>query len=400
MNKLDIIKKISDKKLVTSIHDAIGGRSNIDKYKKIVWGAGVSGKNFVQMHSDMGFSYIVDSRTELQGLFISDVPVLHPDNLYSEIRKDQILIFLPTVIHKDINELLIKNGFSKIVVPNQLNTSGVGFNINRKDVLDIFQWLNDRNVNYTFLKVVPGSFIDVKDVDILIAENQIDNLLECPLLATKPANDKIYLDVSFSSPIGINAELPFYPQWLSEKILDSKNTVFVNGIRSLNGQTLLLCYIFHVLIHKGTSDSLKKNRNIFVQLQKSTGIYFPITLEGMWRYIRDSDFWPGLDFIRKWAAHNNSEFLKRKTAIEKSSGSQLAVFVFRDFFRSRERLLSEVRNNFLSENYIEKGFVFLTETQAENVRRSIRGGVWEDSYQSKLGGGPYAIGIYKPPPPQ
>lgn len=393
-NHLNIIKKISDIKLNACINEVIGGRNQLLSYKRVVWGAGVSGKSFIHTYSDLDFSYVVDSRTELQNQTFMGLSIVDPEILMSEDTKNTV-IFLPTVIHNKISYKLRASGFQNIIVPNQLNTSGVGLSINRTDVDVFFHWLNNNKIQYVFLKRVPESFESVKDIDILIDISEIEKLLNCPVVSTIPNKDVIYVDICFSSPIGINSELPLYPKPIADMFLEDESVTYVRGIRVLNDINLLHSYIMHALVHKGAEEALVKYEDVLKDLQQKTGCQFEMTLSGLWEYLLKTSFFPKLDFIRKWAAYNNSEFLTQKTKYSSNSNNSLAVFVFREYLRDKPKLFSGVKDLVLSGGFEELSCEILDSETKRLVHEHVRGGVWEDSYQSKIAGGPFAIGIYK-----
>jgi hypothetical protein len=392
--KVDIIKKVSDVKLKTSFNKIIGGAHYLENYKRIIWGAGVSGKSFIHMHQDLKFSYIVDTRKQLQGEKFLDLDICDPSKLYTENPK-KTLVFVQTVIHKEICDELKLKGFDNIIIPNQFNTSSIGFNINRSDISNIFIWLNSQCIKYVFLKKIPETFSHAKDIDIMISTDDLERFTNCEYLTKKPENNTLYLDVSWSKPIGINAELPFFTRSLTEAILNEENVRYIKKIRTLNDKMLLHTYITHALIHKGTPEAVQKYIDIISILQKKLNIHFDVNLDSMWNYLKTTEYFPKIDFIRKWAAHNNSTFLAKMTKHTHTSGLTYIVFVFRDFFRERYDLLQEIKILITESGFSESSFIILSEHQKKIIRDTVRGGVWEDSYQSKLGGGPYAMGVYE-----
>lgn len=392
-NKTEVIKKISDIKLQLSIDKVVPNRKEFDSIKKIVWGAGVSGKSFIEMHRDLGFAYIVDTRENLQGNTYLGFTIKSPDVLFREDPND-VLVFLPTVIHKKLTIELKEKGFNKIVVPNHQNTSGVGFSINRIHINAVFDWLNKNNIQYVCLKPLPVHFDEVNDLDIMISTDDIGKLLNCPYLMEEPDNDIIYLDVIWDKPLGINAEIPIYPIKLSKMMLDESNVMYINNKRALNPKLLLISYLYITVIKDASESAVKKRYSSIKLLQEQLNLTFDITLEGMWQYLSATEYFPMLDFIRKWQAFNGSSFLADKTRRVDEVKNDYVVYVFRDFFRDKPELLSDVIDLIKSSGFKEMQILDLNEQELNRVKQLIRGGVWEDSYQSKLGGGPYKFGIF------
>jgi len=392
--KAETIKQLSDLKLEATIARVVKSKESFNSMKKVVWGAGVSGKNFIRIHSDMAFSYIVDTREELQRKDFMGLSVVSPEVLYKE-DKDSTLVFVPSVIHKELTTVLREKGFKHIIVPNQFNTSGVGFSINKSDITNIFCWLNSNGINYVYLKCLPEDLSRLKDIDIMISTEDVGKLLSCEYLINQQEIDSTYLDVSWSAPLGINAELPFYTKSLSDAILKEENSLLIDGIRALKPQMLLYTFVFHALIHKGTPEAVEKYRSVLIELQEKVNIKFEITLEGMWSFLSETNYFPQLDLTRKWAECNGSEFLKNKTRRENRKVIDDVVFVFREFFQERTALLMDVINLIIKDGYTLQRLVYLSEETKEYLTDNMRGGVWEDSYQSKRAGGPYVVGVFR-----
>ncbi|MBF9024381.1 hypothetical protein HKCCD6035_02350 [Rhodobacterales bacterium HKCCD6035] len=391
---LKVIRLLSDMKLDTCINDVIGGRENLVKYKRVVWGAGVSGKSFIDAHSDLGVSYIVDTRVELQDHTFMGIPIVAPNILMNE-NKDNTVIFLSTVIHQEISKKLEEAGFQNIIVVNQVNTSGVGLNINRSDIEDFFIWMNKNEIKYVFLKCLPKDFKKQKDIDLLIDTDEVYKLLNCPNLKSKPEKDTIYIDLSWSAPIGLNSELPLYPKSTADMFLHDDNVTYLRGIRALSDENLLYSYILHTLVHKGTNEALKKYSRIIKELQERTGRRFELTLPGLWGHLSATNCLPKLDFIRKWADYNNSYFLIQNTEHRSNTRDSITVFVFREYLQARPVTFRAVRDLIFSSGFEELRFEVLSPVSKKSIYELVRGGVWQDSYQSKIGGGPFAVGVYK-----
>ena len=390
----NIIKIISDRKLKKSIDQVLSNNIDLDKAKKIVWGAGVSGKSFVKTYSDLNFSYIIDSRQEKQGDIFEGIEIFEPEKLNNE-DKTNTIIFVPTVIHQKISNSLREKGFYNIIIPNQLNTSSIGFNINKKDIHNIFQWLNTNEVDYVYLKEFKQDLNHIKDIDIMVSKRHIEKLLNCKYLYSTPSSDVTYLDISWDRPIGINSELPFYPIHLSDDILNKKNNVYINNIRCLNSRFLLITYITHALIHKGDQAGINKYKEVIGKLQKELELDFDISLNGLWNFLNSTEYFPKIDFIRKWNAYNNSQFLKEKTSTPKNNKPEKVVYVFREYFKKKKNLLKKVIALIQSNGFELEEIIHLDVKNKDIVKQSIRGGVWVDSYQSERAGGPHAIGIFK-----
>jgi len=392
-SKQRVIKKISDIKLRKSIEQIIPSEEEFNKLKKIVWGAGVSGKSFIKIYSDLDFEYIVDTREDLQNTQFMKLNICSAEILFKE-DPSNTLIFLPTVIHQQLAEQLREKGFYKIVVPNQINISGVGFNINRADAYLLFDWFNDNKINYVYLKLLPENFDKIKDIDILVSSDDIEKLLDCPYLLSLPKDDTLYLDVNWDKPLGINSELPLFPLLINKKIFLNRRKNSKKQIEILRNRVLLLTYIFHIVIHKGCEHSLQKNKKIIEKLQKKCGISFKITLDGLWDYLKETEFMPLSDFVRKWQAFNQSDFLLKKLDELNKIETEYVAYVFRDYLKDKYELINSCINKIKDSGFNLINSTKLNSNQRELVANTIRGGVWEDSYQSKLGGKPFMLTFF------
>lgn len=404
MKKLEVIKAISTIKLENALNKTV--RTDWKKMKRIVWGAGVSGKSFVDMYSDIGFSYIVDTRLQLQATTFEGLEITSPENLYEE-NPDNTIVFLPTILCQDLALDLNQKGFHNIIIPNQLNKSGIGFVIDANKVNDFFMWMNDNKINYVLLRWYNESLMDTKDVDIMIESDDIDKLLECKYILQENQSDKlVYLDIKWSKPIGLNLELPYFPVKLTSQILNSKNILLKNGINIIKDEMAIYSYIYHILFQKAENSNLEvteekkdldnKYFNILRELSNSCNLKFEISLEGLWGFIMNSKFKPPIDFVRKWAAENNSPFLKKKSAfIRPKERTSLAVFIFRAWYEDHEELLNKSVDIIVGNGFQLKDLIYLNAEQKRVAKNEIRGGVWMETYDSRVGGFPYALGVFE-----
>lgn len=404
MKKIDIVKQISMIKLDNNLITTVG--SSWDDKKKIVWGAGVSGKSFVEMFSNLNFSYIVDTREALIGTYYNNIEIVHPDYLFNEI-PDNTIVFLPTVMCQEISELLISKNFKNIIIPNQLNKSGVGLVIKSNKIKDFFNWLNTNHINYALLRWHQEGIHNIKDVDIMLDSNDIDKLLNCDLILNDyGATDLIYLDIKWSAPIGLNIELPYFPIKLTSQILLNQNTHWYNGIRIIKDQYAIYSYIYHILFQKVELSNLtisgeninfnNKYYKILFQLRNTLNLDFEISLEGLWVFIMNSEMKPPIDFVRKWADETNSPFLKFKSQIKViDNQEQIAVFVFRNWFKENIKYLDQSINLIGDFGFVLEKIQYLDEHQITDATNHIRGGVWFETFDSRLGGVPYCFGIFK-----
>lgn len=405
MNQLDIVKTISTIKLNNSLENGVG--ENWEGKKKVVWGAGVSGKNFVDMYLHLGFSYIVDTREKLQNTEFNGVKITSPEFLYEEDPENTI-IFLPTILFQELADDLYKRGFKYLIMPNQLNKSGVGFLIDQSDVYDFFNWMNQNQIKYALLRWYHEDLTQTKDIDIMIDSNDIEKLLNCSyFLKNNSKKELSYLDVKWSTPIGLNVELPYFPIKLTEKLLADENMkALPNGVKIIKKEILLYTYIYHVLYQKVEISGLpedgekilpeNKYFNILNELRNELNIEFEISLNGLWDFIQTSEFKPPIDFVRKWADETKSKYLQKKTEIKFKEGqSHQAVFVFRNWFKDHPELLQKSIEIIIDHGFEKIDVLFLNEAQSVLAQKNIRGGVWNETIGSRLGGMPFALGHFQ-----
>lgn len=403
MGNLEVVKRISTIKLESSLENGIG---NTWKSKnRIVWGAGVSGKSFVEMYEHLGFSYIVDTRQKLQNSSYKNVSIVSPDKLYQENPEDTI-VFLPTILCQELAVELNKKGFYNLVMPNQLNKSGVGFVIDSSDVYPFFNWLNENKIKYALLRWYDEDLLTTKDVDLMIDTEDIAKLLECDfLLKTNKKDSFVYLDVKWSVPVGLNIELPYFPIKLAENLLKNENIELKNGVKIIKDNMVIYSYIFHILFQKAEISGLSidgelqidnKYYNILNELRSKCNLSFEISFQGLWDFIMKSEFKPPIDFVRKWADENKSPFLNEKTKIkQKEKGLSKAVFIFREWYKNHPKILEESINIILKHGFSKVDLVYLNDQQTGEAKKNIRGGVWEETFDSRLGGGPYIVGVFE-----
>lgn len=303
--------ELSRKMLENAINYQVKG--DFAKMKKIVWGAGESGKNFIILNKDFDFSYIVDTRKHLQGKKLHGLRVCNEDELLKE-EKENTVIFLPTVSHQIWKQKLYSKGFNNIIVPCQINASGVGFPINRSGVVSFISWLNDNKINYVCQKYISKKidFFSLRDFDILVNTDHIPKLINCPHFFLKQSSNIISVDVMWSKPIGTNQEIPFYTYKLSSEVLKRENQVFTNNVWTVKPDLLIFMYLYHIILHKGENSALEKNKNFIMMLMKDLRINFSLDLEGIFSFVQKSEYEIPIDFARMWAKKTKSEFLNQK----------------------------------------------------------------------------------------
>ncbi len=384
----DSIKTLSRLMLDTSITPEI--KKRFSEFKKVVWGAGESGKTFITLNKDIGFDYIVDTRENLQGTTHEGLSISSEQILFAENRENT-LVFLPTVIHQKLKAELLDKGFKYFVVPNQINASGVGFSINRNDIMLFIDWINENNINYVFQKYITeeADFFKMRDFDILVATEDIPKIIQCPVFLRNQTSDVISVDVMWSHPIGVSQELPFYTEKLSTTVLNKENQVFLKNVRAVKIEFLIYMYFYHIILHKGDNEAIEKYRNVLGDLMSKLSLNVNLDLESIYNFIQQSEFAIPIDFARKWADKTQSDFLNEKTRIKPLAQQTLAVFIFREFFRENQKLLQDSLDIIETNGFKIAKKIVLEGGVLENVTKNIRGGVWIDSNHTLAAGGPY-----------
>lgn len=366
---------------------------NFNKMKKVVWGAGISGKNFIKTNINFKFHYIVDSRAIVSSSFMG-IPIFNPNILEMEDRETTI-IFTPTVISYKVTKYLKKLGFKFVIIPAQIKTGGIQFSASKEFVLtgSIFKLLNKQNVSYTTFKEINlDELIPGKDIDLFINPANLPVFLDANL-NPENSNDTIELDVSWSSPIGLHNELLLFPKILGVDFLLDKNNYKNNKIKVVNDYFKLIKAVYGILIHKGSIDVSEPKKKEFNNLVLKNGLFLNLTLQELQGFLKSTEYFPKVDFINKWNAVNMSEYWRSFLKFEEPIG--LIVFVFREIFSREPKLFRQVRDIIKQNDFIEKKFRILNNEESKIVVDHFRGGVWLDSYQSAVAGLPWAIGIYE-----
>ncbi len=387
-NYSEVIKSISRIMLEKSMGEDI--KQKLPFMKKVVWGAGESGKTFISLNSDLNFDYIVDTRISLQNTKHEGLEILPEDKLYLE-DVNSTIVFLPTVIHKQLRELLLEKGFKNFVIPNQINSSGVGFTINKSDIYEFIDWINKENINYAFQKYVTDDidFSAMKDFDILVASNDIHKVIACPLFFKEHSDDVMSIDIMWSHPIGVSQELPFYTSELVEDILNHNNKFIIKNVMAVKLNILVFMYLHHIVLHKGRVETIDKYRQMLSIMLDKLGITLNLTLEDIYSFIQSSKYRIPIDFARKWAEKTQSPFLLERTKARPLAEQTLAVYIFRDFFKDKEQLLASCLDIIKHNGFKIIKQIILEDKLLENVKSTIRGGVWIDSNHTKVAGYPY-----------
>lgn len=303
--------ELSRKMLENAINCQVKG--DFTKMKKIVWGAGESGKNFIELNKDFDFSYIVDTRKHLQGEKLHGLRVYNEDELLKEEKKNTV-VFLPTVSHQIWKNILYDKGFNNLIVPLQINSSGLGLPINRSDIYNFVDWLKEYGIKYVYQKHIPADLdlLKLRDFDILVQTKEIPSLINCPLFLKGQNEELISVDIVWSKPINLFGPLEFYSTELTTEILKDKNHIHYQKLIGVKNELLLLMYLYHLILHKGDIKTLEKYSTILRYMKNQLNIEFNLNMEDMFLFIQTSGYPIRRELARQWAEKSNNKFLQKK----------------------------------------------------------------------------------------
>lgn len=290
-----------------------GLRQKLSRLKKIVWGAGESGKTFVSLNADLGFEYIVDTRKHLQGTTHENLDIYSEERLFTE-SKDHTLVFLPNVIHEEIKQKLFEKGFTHVFVPAQLNPSSIVLKV-RKDVVEaLIKWMNEQGFNYVCRGLIHENIkpSDCSQINLLLQSEHIYDLIECPYLSKEADADTVSIDVVWATPIGLSQELPYYTKPLTDCLLNKQKQIIKNGMPCTSPELLLYIYLYDIILQNGHEDAIAKFNEELNYFERVLDITIPRSLEGVYGFVQNSDFPIPVDFSRKWAEKASSTFFKKK----------------------------------------------------------------------------------------
>ncbi len=430
-----IVRQIARVKLMTAL--ARIPKSRFDMLKKVVWGAGVSGKSFVQMNDFLDLAYLVDGRERLQGTAFEGLKIQPPSVLLGEDR-DNVCVFLPTVIAAELHEILSSEGFRYIIIPNHINTSGLQIPVPRSDIKLVFSAFAQEKVDYAVLRWANEPLQSLADID-LMTESSKDNLSRLMRACTGwisrsgcNDHDTITVDIKFSAPVGLTNELPYFPLPLTQALFSEGGTQYKRGLRVPSDELSVFTYLYHILFQKAEKSGLpvglsntgsgetgsgatsgfvseaciasdtssasaegNKYMRIISALREKTGIEIPRNLEGIWCWLRDSAFPPPMDYARKWASETGGGLLPKLTRHRVLETNNICVFIFREWFSSRPEALGACVARLEKSGFREAALTILSKPEQRKVALHIRGGVWGETHSSIIGGKPYAVGVFK-----
>ena len=374
-----------DKKL-SSILD----NRKLDDFKLISWGCGESGQTFLKNNTDIEFSYLVDTRSEFQKTTVNGLRVESEEVLFSENAEDTI-IFLPTVIHQRLKGELKAHGFKHIVVPNQINQSGVGITIPRRRIHDFVDWINDQKINYVSQKLLfeDEGLEKSRDLDLLVSNLDLEALINCPIFQDITLDkDEISVDISWSHPIGLNNELPFLPADLAEAALQTKSKNNKTKLYQASDEVLFYMYLYHAFVHKPEFMLKLKSKRALKYLIQKLGLNLKIEQENLLQFLLNGKFPPPIDFVRKWSHKVNSNLWNDIYPLVLNKKNGVSVLILRSWFDENEKAIHDVLNLIRENNYFIEEMLDLKSGDSENIIKRIRGGVWFDSTRSSEGGLP------------
>ena len=389
LSLVNIIYKSRLKNLLDSSHSALNLSDEC-----IVVGAGVSGRNFLKNHKNLNVKYIVDTREEKIGTYIEGIKVYTGQKILNENKEIPIYIVSIPPFTNQFEKYLLSLGFLNVFKPDVICSGSLGVKISIRKIKLFFSWLHKKNINYVYLRKLELQFDDMKDLDILVDTSHLTTLLSAPMLTPSDEEECILLDINWSRPIGLYGELPLFHPLLSERLMDKKNQILVEGIICLNDLFSLHLSAYSLAVHKGTLVNEEKKIWRLKYFSDKLGQKFDLSLPFLFNYLDNTGISPPIDFLRKWASSNNSQELIERVKFCQNK-VQFVCFIFRDIFSKNKYLLEECLGIIKAAGFEQHNYKILNSQTRKLVENQIRGGVWVGSDETHLGGSPYAFGFFR-----
>lgn len=375
MNKIDEIRTLQRNRLLIP-GDLVNGRH------VVVWGAGVSGKNFIRTNFQINIDLVIDTRTEKQKNGILGHTV-SPVSKLLELDPSKTCVVIANEIQESCKDYLIKNGYYIWFVPERFlaNHIAVYFDgINKKEFI---AWANKEKINYV-LDRFSGSFSDIGDLDILVDLKGLDIIMKHECASSEPRSSNSWiLDIACASPVGFENELMLYPEWVAKEILQHK--VFRPDYNSyvMQDEHKIIALLYHIFVHLGTSAAYRKYEATL------TGAAPCLTSEldpkSAFDFFCESPLFPGIDFLRKWVNYTDGDLIK--SCLPQQSGQSSIVYILRSGLQKVPYGVTAVLNA-LSQSHDIISYEIFENYQVNYIKERLRGGIWSDNSASNLGGDP------------
>ena len=409
---MNTIRRILWQRLDADVTTALG--PGWTKKKIVLYGAGGLGLSFMQTFPQLPIAYVVDSDPRRRGERFHGIPVETPDALKAE-DPDRLVVFITSAWHQEIRRTLESLGLEhrrQIFYGGQQAHGRIFFHL--RDLADFgkaFAWLEERGVEHVVLRwfeTLPAE--RPVDVDLLLRTSQLEQLFESPFLSSSPGG--VPIEVYWDRPLGQEDELLYYPSWLADQILRSRQRL-PSGAWAPSGRDLSpLARLSRRFSHKAERSKLPIDEGAPIvaepnkylekldELSRRSGTALESTLDGLWSFLEREDWLPPIDLARRYATTLRSPWLtgrwarsraRRRTCSSSSSATGWSAIPRSSSASSRR---SRRRGSFGSDRGARSG------VQCVRAHERIRGGNWVETEASRKGGGPAAFGIFFDPAPE
>lgn len=375
MKKISEIRRAQRRRLLLP-DDMVEGK------KVVVWGAGVSGKNFIRINNHIQIDLVIDSRVEKQSSGILGHAVKPISDLHKFIPHETCVV-LANEIHDHCQRYLSNHGYYSIYVPDRFVANHIAIYFDGINKKDFIKWINDQKINY-ILDRFKGNFSNDGDLDILVDLNGLELILQHDCARSEPvSNDSWALDIACGSPLGLENELMLYPEWVAREFLADRMFNTDYNAFTLSSRNHIVSILYHVFVHLGTVDAFIKYKSFFNKAFASQDAQVEAKLA--FNFFLESSMFPGIDFLRKWVDYTDGDLIKE--CLPKKSKQSSIVYILRDGLSKIADGVSIVLHDLIDAHEVIAHEIF-SKNQAIYVKERLRGGIWSDNNASKLGGDP------------
>lgn len=267
--------------------------------------------------------------------------------------------------------------------------------------LDLLKWLDEQQANYAVLRWHEAVLknMPMNDIDILIDDGDVARIRAGldHFIGTRPVD----LHAVSGGETGRIDRMAYFPVRAGKKLLRGR-------VRMEGGAGWRPCdrdyfesLAYHAVFNKGIGSGLaenKKQRNTaegkiykeLSRLREKCDVTVELTLEGLFDYLKTSDWMPSADMVAKLAERN--KWLKRKTQHLDDGAAALQYDYFMFLFRDIVKQWGNI--GVLKNGLTEMGFDIIYEkelagSEKEYVAEEVRGGNWSAGPYRTDGGKPF-----------
>lgn len=375
MNKIEEIRSLQRRRLRVP-YDMVDGKN------VVVWGAGVSGKNFIRINSQIKIDLVIDTRIEKQSSGILG----HTVNPISDLQKfapDRTCVILANEIHESCKKYLSENGYYLWFVPERFLANQIAIYFDGINKKDFVRWANKEKINYA-LDRFTGDYSNTGDLDMLVDTNGLERIMQHDCAKAEPGSpDSWVLDIACASPIGLENELMLYPQWVARKFLEHREFSADFNAYVFTAEHQSWSVFYHIFVHLGTFTALKKYVPALKQVDSSLLNQFDA--KSVFDIFCSSSMFPGIDFVRKWMDYNDGDLIK--SCLPKKSSQSSIVYILRAGLEKISHGVPMVLNDLMNVHEVLVHEIF-DKYQVRFIKERLRGGIWSDNSASELGGDP------------